>query len=154
MKKTTKAKSKSSMAARLGVSRSTLYEWKSAGAPIEKGDAAVLEWVMAEAKGTKDSAEMRNAKLAFIRENERRLKLANDIKAGRYADRDKVSDGIAKCVAILFQELDRRFISELPPQIVNMEAPAIAKKCRQQIEALKGQLKSSLAEIAKEKSND
>ena len=126
MKKTTKNPNKSmvAIASSMGISRSTLYAWKEAGAPIDKGEGAILEWAMAESRRGSDTDEMRTAKLGVLRETERRLKLANDEKSKGILKREDVQRSAAQTMALLWQTLDRAFGYELPPQLVNRGDPA------------------------------
>jgi len=151
MKKKTKSLPRkqpyTALAASLGVARTTLYAWKHEGAPVDKGEGAVLAWALDNAKAESD--DMRQAKLAVLTQTERRLKLQNDQRAGLVIDRATVADGIAKGVATMFSELDRVFTSELPPQLEALKAPAIAAKCREAIERLKATLRTEFEKLTK-----
>jgi hypothetical protein len=117
-------KSMVAIAASMGISRSTLYAWKEAGAPIDKGEGAILEWAMQENRRGSDTDEMRAAKLGVLRETERRLKIANDEKSKDILKREDVQREASRTMALLWQTLDRAFGYELPPQLVNRADPA------------------------------
>lgn len=118
------AKSMVALAASMGISRTTLYSWKEAGAPIDKGEGAILEWAMAENRRGSDTDEMRDAKLGVLRQTERRLKIANDEKSKGILKREDVEREAAQAMGLLWQTLDRAFGYELPPQLVGRTDPA------------------------------
>src|ERR1035437_10636682 len=132
----------SAKAASIGVSRSTLYAWKEAGAPIDKGEGAILEWAMAENRRRSDSDEMRAAKLGVLRQTERRLKIANDEKSKDILKRADVERDAARARGLLWQILARAFGYELPPQLVGCnDANEIASRLAVQLDKFKGVLR-------------
>ena len=126
MKKKSQKPNKSmvALAESMRISRSTLYTWKQAGAPIDRGEGAILEWAMAENRRGSDTDEMRGAKLGVLRETERRLKIANDEKSKGILKREDVEREAAHVMGMLWQTLDRAFGYELPPQLVGRTDPA------------------------------
>jgi hypothetical protein len=135
-------KSMVALAASIGISRTTLYSWKEAGAPIDRGEGAILEWAMAENRRGSDNDEMRAAKLGVLRETERRLKIANDEKTSVILKREDVEREAAQAMGLLWQSLDRAFGYELPPQLVGCsDANEIASRLAVQLEKFKGVLR-------------
>jgi hypothetical protein len=130
----TPKKSLMSKAAGLGVSRSTLYAWREQGAPIDKGEAAILEWALAENKKPQDSEELRAAKIAVLRQTERRLKIANDTKAKEILLRPDVERAMGQIFSVLWQTMDAAFQNELPPSLVALDAHQIAARLNIQLE--------------------
>jgi hypothetical protein len=148
-KKTQKPrKTMTSLAANIGVSRTTLYSWKEAGAPIDKGEGAILEWAMAENRRGSDTDEMRTAKLGVLRETERRLKIANDEKSKDILKRADVERDAAQAMGLLWQTLDRAFGYELPPQLVGCnDVREIATRLGVQLEKFKGFLRLEFRKV-------
>jgi len=135
------AKSMLALAADLKVSRSTLYGWKAAGAPIDKGEAAVLEWAIKENRRGQDNDEMRTAKMGVLNQTERRLKLANDEKSKGILKREDVERESAKAMAIIWQALELSFGNELPPELAHRSAQEIASLLGVQFKKLTGILR-------------
>ena len=131
----------SAKAASIGVSRSTLYAWKEAGAPIDKGEGAILEWAMAENRRGSDTDEMRAAKLGVLRQTERRLKIANDEKSKDILKRADVEREAAQAMGLLWQTLDKAFGYELPPDLVGRNVGEIATLLGVQLDKFKGVLR-------------
>jgi hypothetical protein len=134
-------KSMMSKAAKLGVSRSTLYSWKEAGAPTDKSEAEILAWAMAETKRGPDTDAMRTAKLGVLRETERRLKIANDDKTKSIVRREDVEHDIGQLFSVLWQCMDNAFGNELPPLLVSLDAHQIASRLDMQLQRFKGVLR-------------
>lgn len=130
-------KSMFALAANIGVSRTTLYTWKEAGAPVDKGEGAILEWAMAENRRGSDNDEMRAAKLGVLRETERRLKIANDEKSKDILKREDVEADAARAMGLLWQALDRAFGYELPPDLVGRSVEEIATGLGVQLDKFK-----------------
>lgn len=150
MKKTIPKKSKSMMklAADLNVSRTTLYSWKEAGAPVEKGEAAILEWCMNENRRGNDTDEMKAAKLSVLKETFRHLKLKNDERSESVVTLAEVQADAAQAMTIFWQALDVAFGNELPPQLVGCTAPDIAERLAVQLDKLKAVIRLEFSRIA------
>jgi hypothetical protein len=134
-------KTMTSLAASMGISRSTLYTWKETGAPIDKGEGAILEWAMAENRRGADTDEMRAAKLGVLRQTERRLKIANDEKSKDILKRADVEREATQAMGLLWQTLDKAFGYELPPQLVGCnDVHEIASRLAVQLDKFKGVL--------------
>ena len=143
MRKKSKTPNKSmvALAANIGVSRTTLYTWKEAGAPVDKGEGAILEWAMAENRRGSDNDEMRAAKLGVLRETERRLKIANDEKSKDILKREDVEADAARAMGLLWQTLDLAFGYELPPYLVGRSVEEIATGLGVQLDKFKAVLR-------------
>lgn len=139
MKKTPQKtrKTMTSLAANIGVSRTTLYSWKEAGAPVDKGEGEILEWAMAENRRGSDNNEMRAAKLGVLRETERRLKIANDEKSKDILKREDVERDAAQAMGLLWQTLDRAFGYELPPDLFGRSVQEIETRLGVQLDKFK-----------------
>ena len=140
-------KNQKELAARLGVSRQTLaHHMKQLDAP-PLGD--VKGWnVFLAAHGRDGSSpgDLKRAlaekRLSILAETERQLKRENAIAEGKTVSKDEVSTGIKSAMALLFGELDRLFLNELPPALKGLDELAIKSRCNGAI----GQLRQSLRE--------
>jgi hypothetical protein len=135
------------LAANIGISRTTLYSWKEAGAPIDKGEGAILEWAMAENRRGSDTDEMRAAKLGVLRETERRLKIANDEKSKDILKRADVEREAAQAMGLLWQTLDRAFGYELPPDLFGRSVEEIATRLGAQLDKFKSVLRLEFRKV-------
>jgi hypothetical protein len=143
-----KSKSMSQLAAQLGVSRSTLYAWRDSGAPVDNGEVAVVKWAMSEHRRGADSDEMRAAKLAVLRETERRLKIANDAKAGATMPRSEAEGEAGRAMAVLWQALDEALGYELPAALAGRTALEIQARLNTQLEKLKAAARMEFQKLA------
>lgn len=80
----------------------------------------------------------------------KREKLKHDKDAGRVLDRDEVRSGIRGAMALLFVELERAFLSELPPTLKGLQEGPIKERCAKAISGLRKTLRVKFAEIGKE----
>jgi hypothetical protein len=136
--KSSKSKSMMAMAAALGVSRTTLYTWRDAGAPIDKGEGAIVEWAMAENRRGSDNDEMRAAKLDVLRETARRLKIQNDVKTPEILKKDEVERDLGQILSTIYQILDLAFSNDLPQLLADLPIIEVAIRLRAQREKLTG----------------
>lgn len=135
-----------SKAARLGISRTTLYKWKTAGAPIEKGEAAILEWAINEQRGGRDSDEVKAARVDVLKETARKLKTANDLKSGEVIELSKAMQEAKDGMAIVWAGLDR-IANELPPRLTGVTVTESARVIRMHVEGIKQAFRSAFAEL-------
>ena len=147
-----KRQTKASLAARLGLSRSTLHEWKAKGCPVDEGDQAVLSWAMSASRRGFESDDIRVAKLEVLTETGRRLKLANDAKQDLTILKTDVQAVMAKAMALLFAEMERKFSLELPPALKGLGEVEIQKQLLDAIMAFKETLRGQWSGIIEEKS--
>ena len=143
----TPPKNQKELAARLGVSRQTIaHHLKQKDAP-PIGD--VPGWTAHLAAHGRDGSappdlkrKIAEARLAVLKQTERGLRQANDERDGRTISKDEVSTGIKASVALMFSELDRLFLNELPPALKGLDELSIKARCNTAI----GQLRQSLRE--------
>lgn len=156
MKKTKKptkpAKKQSAMAlaAALGVSRSTLYTWREAGAPVDGGEAEVLRWAMKNAKTGHDTDDVRKARLAVLLETARRLKLANDERDKLTLNKIEVRFAMAQSINLLFSTLDRLANVDWPPSLRGLNEQQICTVVKAGIEKLKDEFRAGLEKLLAE----
>jgi len=143
-------KSMMQLAAKIGVSRSTLYSWKEAGAPIDKGEGAILEWALAENKRG-DSDEIKKARHNVLVETHRSLKLKNDERSTTVLKREQVEADASQAMSLFWQALDEAFGNSLPPMLAGLSAAEISAKLGLQLDKLKSVCRLELSRIAGEK---
>jgi len=124
-KSKTKRQSSRALAAKLGVSRSTLYDWKAKGAPMDRGSDAILSWALENVKRGHEAPEIQELKADVLRETARRLRLANDEKAGQTLDKLQAGLAITKSVTTFWNQIARLCETELPGELPGMTAPEI-----------------------------
>ena len=146
MKKTKpKKQTRAGLAAKLGLSRSTLHDWKSKGCPVDDGETAVLSWAMANSRKGLEPDDIRAAKLQVLTETARRLKLANDAKEDRSIQKSDVQSVVTKGMAELFSAMDRKFSLELPPALKGLDESEIQKHLLAAIHTFKAGLRAQWA---------
>lgn len=133
------------LARKLGVSRSTLYQWREDGAPLDKGESAVLAWAMKETRRNQPDNELRAAKLAVLRETERRLKTANDVKSRAVVSLSEVNAAWSTAIGLLWHGLGR-LADELPPAISGLSPDAMGRSIALAVDCLKADMSAALNE--------
>jgi hypothetical protein len=137
-----------SAAGAIGVEPSTLKKVKEAGCPAFKLGSRVsardlLHWLLsANPKEANINWHARWKKAVAEREE---IRLAKD--RAEVIDRSNAHRGIAAGVSVLFTELERHFLSELPPTLVGLDALAIRRVSEKKIEGLRETLRTKFAEI-------
>lgn len=143
-----KRQSKTGLAARLGVSRSTVHEWRQRGCPVSEGDEAVLSWAMANARRGFESNDIREARLGVLRQTERRLRLGNDVKSDVMLQKGEVQFAIAKAVNMFLTSLDRLADQELPAVLKGCNEIAIQSRLTEAFRRVKDELIDGLKNLA------
>lgn len=138
-------------AAMARVPLSILKEAKKLGCPAFRHGRVYfdefLPWVFAtllDDKATNWGEELKRAQA--MRE---RIKLAED--EGRVVDSNTINEGISKSVGVIFRELDRVFISELPSRGKGMDELGLRKLATTEIEKIKTSMRKNLEVLTNDK---
>jgi hypothetical protein len=109
-----------------------------AGNRIDLG--ALLKWIFTD----EDEAGAINwsEKLDEFRAKREEIKLAIDKELA--LDADETETAVKSATALLFAELDRLFITELPPALKGLDERAIRARCRGVIGELKTQVRAKV----------
>jgi hypothetical protein len=134
----------------LNVSRSTLFEWERRGCPVGDGDEAILAWAMKASRRGFESDDIRTAKLAVLHETARRLRLANEEKAGNTLSKPEIHSAISKAVNLMFATLDRYASVEWPVTLKGLVEAEISTKVKADIERIKDEFRSGLRKLSAE----
>jgi hypothetical protein len=146
-KKQPKKQSKSTLAAKLNVSRSTLHDWQKQGCPIDDGDKAILAWALKSGRRGFESDAIRAARLAVLNETAKRLRLANQVKEGLILDRNDVQFAMGRTMSLLFSTLDRYATATWPPTLRGLSESEISTKVLADVEKLKDEFRAGLQNL-------
>jgi len=137
-----KRQTKTKLASKIGVSRSTLHSWQQQGCPVDKTEADILTWAMENTRRGHEPSDIRAAKLSVLLQTARRLQLANDAKQDLTISKTDVSGVMAKGLSMLFNSLDRIFVGELPASAAGLDPAGIAKVSQEHISKLQNELRA------------
>ena len=147
-----KTQTKSAFAGQLGISRQLLNAHLRRPDHPKLGD--VPGWTAHLAAHGRDGSappdlkrKIAEARLAVLKQTERGLRQANDERDGRTIGKDEVSTGIKSCVALMFSELDRLFLNELPPALKGLDELAIKARCNGAIASLRASLRERFGKM-------
>ena len=122
-----------------GFSLTTLRKFKNAGCPAFTTNGRVsleklVRW-LADRHAGPDIGVDWPARLKKAQAEREEIRLAKD--RGQVVTRAEVTACIAGGQSILYGELDREFINELPPILVGLDALTISRKCRESVERVR-----------------
>ena len=135
------------------ISRTTLAAYKRDGCGAFKanGQVNLVEldvWTETNGKRTaKDSEEMRVERLRILRATACRLERENSERDGKVVNRDAISQTAREIMSVLFSELDRIFLTELPPALKGLDEVGIRARAEYVIEQLKDSLREKFEAI-------
>ncbi len=87
-------------------------------------------------------------RLAILTQTEIAERRKNAVAAAKVLDAAEVCTAIRSCVSVLFSELDKRFLNELPSSLKGKTEVQIRNDCAGVIEQLKDRLRSAFDKIA------
>lgn len=93
----------------------------------------LLRWIFSDERT--DEAVNWSVKLDEYRAKREAIKLSNE--QGESLNASEVHEAGAVGVAMLFTELERLFVNELPPAIAGLDAVTVRVRCEQSIAAVK-----------------
>lgn len=105
--------------------------------------AVLLRWIFSD--DDNDASINWSEKLDEFRAKREEIKLAKD--RAEALDADQVFADVASGTALVFAELDRLFITELPPALRGMDETAIRARCRTVIGTLKLAVREKLVKL-------
>ena len=140
-------RTKAALARALGKSRSTLYDWEASGAPLHLGKAAVEAWAKKNSRAGHDTSATGKVRLEILRENARRLKLANDKSGDKMILKSEASFAIHKAMSLLFSHLDRLANIDWPANLKGMAEAQICTQVKSDIEKLKEDFRNGLTKM-------
>lgn len=103
--------------------------------------AVLLKWIFTD--DGEASAINWSEKLDEFRAKREEIKLAKDKELA--LDADETETAVKSAVALLFSELERLFVTELPPALKGLDERAIRARCRLQIGAMKAEVRGKVA---------
>jgi transposase-like protein len=144
----TVAKTITELAEVLGISRQTLYRWRSmTGAPSPKpnGTHSIIEWrqFMRDNELEHDAPDVEALRarkmLADIEDRE----LRTSVRKGEYFKREDVREAWQTGISKVRTLLESRFLNELPPLLVGKDAIAIREENQRALHEIYGELNAS-----------
>lgn len=138
-----------------GISRQTLTSYRKDGCPAFRPNGEVdlltLEVWLAEhgKEAGRIPTDLQRARIRLLDAQSVRVEHQNQLRAGRMVDVEDVTHGLQRAMAIVFGDLERIFLSELPPALKGLDEAAIAQRCRREIDRLKDGLRTRFEALAR-----
>lgn len=107
----------------------------------------LLKWIFAQEGEEGDAIDWGNE---LTKEKAKREKIRRLKDEGKVVERDVVTTGLQGGVALLFSELDRIFLAELPPSVKGLKESAVRAKAEDAIASLREILRKRFLEIGAE----
>jgi len=140
-KKTASLPPLKTLAAALGVSVRRVSQLKAAGMPSDSIKSA-LAWKMTQPGVADTSAErLRAERILLVAEQRTKIRIENDVRRGELVTVGSVQASAIRMTSTAKGEL-MKLTSELPPQLVGLDAAAISKRLRSAITAVLTRLSS------------
>jgi len=151
----TKVRNQNQLAKALGVSRQLIaHHVKSGNAPPLSDVHAWAEYLAAHGRDGSVPPELKPKflllRLAILQETERKLTRDNAHADGRLIDRSSVVTGCREAMALTFGELERLFLSELPPIARGLDEHGIKAEAERLLVELMATAKPAFEKIGRQ----
>ena len=139
-----------------GITRQTLSAYKKDGCQAFKPNGRIslpeLEsWMALNGKEAgRAPSDLMQARIRLLTAQAVKTEHDNKIRHGEMVNKAEIRDAAVQIMTLVFDSLEKDFCQELPPDLVGLDAPAIAVRCTAAIDALRDELRERFSGMASE----